>query len=166
MRSLRSLRSLRSPPPRESPRSPTSLCRRASGAIGVPSCSASSISHSASGCPSAPSTGPSDFASLALFEPPALALFAVVATAAGAATTGDGAVCSRIISIISSFFARAADFTPSAFAIATSCSRSFASSADCSRASLATMPSFRGTEFFVSQLAAKTQYAGAQIRLR
>jgi len=58
------------------------------------------------GCPSAPSIGPSDFD--AALAPESLALaelrFEPVDDALGAATTGAGAVCSRIISIISSFF--------------------------------------------------------------
>ena len=44
----------------------------------------------------------------------------------------------------SDFFARDADLTPSADAIAVSCSRSLASNADFSRAPLAIGPTFKG----------------------
>jgi hypothetical protein len=54
--------------------------------------------------------------------------------------------------MISSFFARPADLTPSALAIANSWSRSFASSADCSRAPLATNAYFQGNNYLPPNL--------------
>ena len=104
----------------------------------MPSCSANSISQSASGSPSAPNIGPFSAAGASSFG--AAADFAEAFAATGAA----GLVCSRIMSMSSAFFARDADLTPSAAAIATNCSRSFASNADCSRAPLATGPAFTG----------------------
>ena len=107
-----------------------------------PSCSANSISQSAIGSPSAPILG---------------AVAAGRGSRAGAAWTtgfasgataglGAGAlapVLSRILSINTDFVARETDDTPRASAIARSCSRSFVSSCDFSRACAAiVVPAF------------------------
>jgi hypothetical protein len=61
---------------------------------------------------------------------------------AGLAVSTGGAVCSKILSMSSAFLARETDFTPNAWAIAMSCSRSFDSSTDCSSASAAIAATF------------------------
>ena len=61
---------------------------------------------------------------------------------AGRLVSTGGAVCSKILSMSSAFLARETDFTPSAWAIAMSCSRSLDSRTDCSSASAAIAATF------------------------
>ena len=82
--------------------------------------------------------------------------------AAAPLLTGIAPVCSRIFWMRSAFLARDVNFTSSAEAIATNCSRSFASSTDCSRASAATGSCFprnvpHGTEHCGSARRAKCE---------
>ena len=72
----------------------------------------------------------------------AASLGACFSARAGLAVSTGGAVCSKILSMSSAFLARETDFTPKAWAIAMSCSRSFDSSTDCSSASAAIAATF------------------------